>query len=224
MGNGQKNTTTKAAALGAMIVLLILILGTLWMGRAARKDTEESVRLVSLLYLDELAGRREQVVQNNLEEKIRDLQVAVGLMDAMDLDDMEHLQAYQSRMRKLYNLEKFAFVDTEGRIYTADGMQDNIDEYAFDYKTISEPEVSIFNLESTEKKVIIAVPVDLDFMEEKFLSLISENYRQVYEWSTKDKSDWEKVYNRILLATDTISGMTDSYARDLYTDLNGITR
>ena len=60
-------------------------------------------------------------------------------------------------------------------------------------------------------------------MEEKFLSLISENYLQVYEWSVSDKSDWQKVYNRILLATDTISGMTDSYARDLYTDLNGIT-
>ena len=60
-------------------------------------------------------------------------------------------------------------------------------------------------------------------MEEKFLSLVSENYRQVYEWSTAGKSDLEKVYYRILLATDTVSGMTDSYARDLYTDLNGIT-
>ena len=36
-------------------------------------------------------------------------------------------------------------------------------------------------------------------------------------------TDEQKVYYRLLLATDSLSGMTDSYARDLYTDLNGIT-
>ena len=60
-------------------------------------------------------------------------------------------------------------------------------------------------------------------MEEKFLSLISENYKQVYSWSTQGMTDEQKVYYRLLLATDSLSGMTDSYARDLYTDLNGIT-
>jgi dGTPase len=60
-------------------------------------------------------------------------------------------------------------------------------------------------------------------MEEKFLALVSENYKQVYRWSVRGLSDREKLYYKLLLATDTISGMTDSYARDLYTDLNGIT-
>ena len=60
-------------------------------------------------------------------------------------------------------------------------------------------------------------------MEEKFLSLISKNYKQVYSWSTQGVTDEQKVYYWLLLATDSLSGMTDSYARDLYTDLNGIT-
>ena len=51
----------------------------------------------------------------------------------------------------------------------------------------------------------------------------AENYKQVYRWSVRGLSDREKLYYKLLLATDTISGMTDSYARDLYTDLNGIT-
>ncbi len=59
-------------------------------------------------------------------------------------------------------------------------------------------------------------------MEEKFLSLISDNYKQVYRRFSENEPESEKIYLKLLLVTDVISGMTDSYARDLYTDLNGI--
>jgi dGTPase len=59
-------------------------------------------------------------------------------------------------------------------------------------------------------------------MEEKYLSLIPGNYKQVFLRNTAGMTDEQKVYHRILLATDTISGMTDSHARDLYAELNGI--
>ena len=97
MSERKQNKTTRIALFGSLIIALILILGTVWMGQNARKDNEEAVRTVSLLYLDELAGRREQVVENNLQSHIRDLQVAVDLMEAEDLQDAEHLQAYQDR-------------------------------------------------------------------------------------------------------------------------------
>ena len=77
--------------------------------RSAREDNERAAHSVSVLYLDELAGRREQVVENNLQNKIRDLRVAVSLMTEEDLSDMEHLQAYQARMKSLYTLDKFAY-------------------------------------------------------------------------------------------------------------------
>ena len=44
-----------------------------------------------------------------------------------DLSDIEHLQAYQARMKKLYTLDKFAFVDTDGLIYTSFGTQNDIE-------------------------------------------------------------------------------------------------
>jgi len=104
---------------------------------------------------------------------------------------------------------------------------------AFDYAFTS---MSIYKTEIAANSIITylldkLVPAALEFdgekapglMEEKFLSLISENYRQVYEWAASGKPESGKMYYRLLLATDTISGMTDSYARDLYTDLNGIT-
>ena len=159
----MKNNTARITVLCSLIIAVIMILGTIWAGQSAKKDTEQAVRTVSLLYLDELAGRREQVVENNLQSNIRTIQVAIGLLSEEDLSDKAHLEAYQSRMKKLYKLDKFAFVDTDGLIYTSQGTQNNIDEYGFDYRTLSEPEISIFNLNSPEKKVVIAVPVSIPF-------------------------------------------------------------
>ena len=36
------------------------------------------------------------------------------------------------------------------------------------------------------------------------------------------KSEAEKLYLRLHLVTDYVSGMTDSFARDLYQEVNGI--
>ena len=159
----RKRNTTSIAVIGSIVVILIVVFGTVWMGRSAKKDTEEAVRSVSLLYLDELAGRREQVVENNLQQKINEIRTAVEMMSEEDLSDKAHLEEYQRRMKQLFLLDRFAFVDTEGLIYTSTGTQDNIDEFSFDYKTISEPEISIFNPESEQRQVIIAVPVNVPF-------------------------------------------------------------
>ena len=64
--------------------MIILVIGTIWNGNSARKDTETAVRSVSLLYLDELAGRREQVVADNLQGKINVINTALELMTEED--------------------------------------------------------------------------------------------------------------------------------------------
>ena len=160
MDEKKRNGILLVAVIGAMVVAVVLVLGTLWMGQNAREDTEQAVKSVSLLYLDELAGRREQVIASNLSANIENMKVAVGLIDEEDLVDLEHLQAFQSRMKELYGLEKFAFVDSNGLIYTSQGTQNNVEQYDFDYKTISKPEISVKNLNRRNKKVVIAIPID----------------------------------------------------------------
>ena len=159
----RKNRTATITIVGSFVLAIILVAGTIWMGHNARQDTEEAVRMVSLLYLDELAGRREQVVEDNLADKVHTIRVAIDLMTAEDLSDKAHLEAYQTRMKQLYKLDKFAFVDTDGLIYTSTGTQTTIDEYSFDYKSLSEPEISIHNPYGEEKRVVIAVPVQIPF-------------------------------------------------------------
>ncbi|MBO5591212.1 MAG: response regulator [Acidaminococcaceae bacterium] len=156
----KKNNIVKWVVLvGSIIIAAIVVLGTIWTGQSARKDTEAAVRSVSLLYLNELAGRREQVVASNLQSSISNMRIAIGMMTPEDLQDMEHLQAFQAKMKKLYSLDKFAFVDSNGRIYTSKGIQTDINSYKFDYKALTRPEISVKNEEGKDKKVVIAIPM-----------------------------------------------------------------
>jgi len=57
----------------------------------------------------------------------------------------------------------------------------------------------------------------------RMISFISSNYKNAYHFHAKGKSEAEKLYLRLLLITDYICGMTDSYAKRLYQELNAIT-
>ena len=57
--------------------------------------------------------------------------------------------------------------------------------------------------------------------DKKLTSLISDNYLRSY-WNQRRGVESYDLYLRLLLVTDYISGMTDSYAKDLYQILQGI--
>lgn len=59
-------------------------------------------------------------------------------------------------------------------------------------------------------------------VDSKMVGLISPSFMQVYRIHSKDASDNDKLYLRLLLATDYISGMTDGFAKRLYRELNGM--
>ncbi|MBQ3273743.1 MAG: response regulator [Christensenellaceae bacterium] len=161
--DSRNKRTTLVTVISVIVLALILVGSPLWTESQARDDTESAVRSVSNLYLEELAGRREQVVSDNLQKKIDVIGTALELMTDEDLSDSEHLQAYQARIKRLFDLERFAFVDEDGLVYTSLGTQTDIDQYNFDYNTITGPEISIKNIDSRDKKVIIAVPVQMNF-------------------------------------------------------------
>ena len=212
MSENDKSYSRWALVIGGAIVVLILVFGTFWISDSARKDTDQAVHSVSMLYLDELAGRREQVVASNLQSNIDAAQTAVSLMTSEDLSDIAHLQSYQTRMRQLFKLQKFAFVDNQGRIYTATGIQTNIDDYQFDYTSISEPEISVLNLRSSDKSVVIAMPVDIPFADTSFKVCFMEISMQdmlagVSVQSSENDATFCNIYTADGVAlTDTILG------------------
>ncbi len=158
----------KEIVIGAVIVATILLLGTFVAGKNASEDTESAVHAVSLMYLDELAARRAQVVSSTLSNYAASMDAAVGLLTPQDLASITNLQAYQARMKQLYGLEKFAFVDSDGLIYTSRGTRTDVQFYRFDYNTIGGSEVSLKDVDGA-KKVVIAMPVDRLALEGKTL-------------------------------------------------------
>ena len=64
--------------------------------------------------------------------------------------------------------------------------------------------------------------VKMGEIEKRLVSFISENYKSAYHKQAEGKDEAEKLYLRLLLVTDYICGMTDSYATRLYQELNAI--
>ncbi|PJG84981.1 dGTP triphosphohydrolase [Conservatibacter flavescens] len=58
-------------------------------------------------------------------------------------------------------------------------------------------------------------------LDKKLVALISESHKQIYTLFAKDQPPEYQLYLRLLMVTDFISGMTDSYAHDLYLTLSG---
>ena len=56
--NSKRKGIVLASFIVGTVIVLILVFGTMWMGNNAKEDTESAVHSVSLLYLNELAGRR----------------------------------------------------------------------------------------------------------------------------------------------------------------------
>lgn len=65
--------------------------------------------------------------------------------------------------------------------------------------------------------------VKLDALDIRVMSFVSENYINIYRKKSAGKSEAEKLYLRLLLVTDYICGMTDSYAMRLYQEIQGVT-
>ena len=72
---------------------------------------------------------------------------------------------------------------------------------------------AVINYDTNEKMSVLGTRV---------VALISDDYRRIYKIFSEGKSEEEKLYLRLVLATDYICGMTDSFAKDLYQELNGI--
>lgn len=110
-------------------------------------------------------------------------------------------------------------------------------QYAFQIKPILKLEIAAqrildFLLESFVDAVLyFDTEKPLTQVQQKLMALVSDNYIAIYRQfakrvddsqQTASEKEAEKLYLRLLLVTDHVCGMTDSYAKRLYQELNGI--
>ena len=132
---------------------------------------------------------------------------------------------YEAIMEGTYRKDLFF----ETPVYTMmKALGDIAYRYAFTSKPIFKLEIAaetIFNF-LLDKFIDAVIYYDTDkeltAVQQKLMTLISQDYKRIYHYFSKEKSEQEKLYLRLLLVTDYICGMTDSFAKDLYQELNGI--
>lgn len=134
---------------------------------------------------------------------------------------------YDNIMAGTYKTDMFAGTNCQETIKILKGA---MKEFVYDDK-------EILKLELAAKKILSGLLDDLIYAvlywdaetdeykmskaDKKYVNIISANYKEDY-LHAKTGDDAEDLYLRFLMVTDFISGMTDSYAKNLYQELNGI--
>jgi len=67
--------------------------------------------------------------------------------------------------------------------------------------------------------IVYSTEEETTFIEKRTIDTVSEFYKAMYHSESYGKSEQERLYLRILMITDYISGMTDNYAKKLYREL-----
>ncbi len=156
----QKKQAIAFAIWGGMIIAAILIITTIWVSKSARVGTRQAVNRVSEFYLDELAGRRAQVVSEELKNNFTYMENALAVLEEADLTSQETLRRFLGKVKDLYGVDKFAMVDENGIVYTEHSTTSGLSRYAFLSEELTEPTVSTSNLYGAKKQVILATPVE----------------------------------------------------------------
>ncbi|MDE6760703.1 MAG: response regulator [Lachnospiraceae bacterium] len=160
MNEKQKKQTIAYGIVGGIIIAAILLITTIWVSNSARIGTNQAVNRVSEFYLEELAGRRAQVVSEELKNNFAYIENALAILESSDLESQETLRGFLGKVKKLYGVDKFALVDESGIVYTEHSTASGLGRYAFLSEELTEPVISTANLYGAKKQVILAVPVE----------------------------------------------------------------
>lgn len=195
------------------------------------KGTENSTIAQTEWLINKLQSKYNQAIDCGFENPnlyaIQNWVVRVqGIMLSCAVDSF--INNYDSIMEGIYKTELLS--NTRGEL-----VMDVLGDVAFRYAFMTEPilklEVAADNIFNYLLDRLIKALVYYDTpqwkekasaVDQKMIGLISSSFVQTYKFYSEGSSDEDKLYLRLLLATDYISGMTDSYAKRLYQELRGI--
>lgn len=156
----QRKQTVAFAVGGGIIIAVILLLTTVWVMNSAGKGTRQAVSRVSEFYLDELAGRRAQVVAEELKNHFLFMENALDIMEESNLESQQSLRRFLGKMKRLYRMNKFALVDEAGIVYTEHSTTSGLSRYSFLTEDLTGPAIHTANLYGARKQVILVMPVE----------------------------------------------------------------
>ncbi len=160
MNQEQRKQTIASGIWGGIVIAVILLLTTIWVSGSARNGTSQAVARVSEFYLEELAGRRAQVVSEELKNNFVYMENALDILEPSDLASQEALRSFLGKIKKLYGMDRFALVDEQGIVYTEHSTSSGLSRYAFLSEELTQPVINTLNLYGAKKQVVLAIPVE----------------------------------------------------------------
>ena len=155
----MKRLTHFSTIIGSVLVTLIIIGATMWMSIGSRNATDRAVERVSGFYLEELAGRRSQVVSSYFETKAEQMERAVALLGPEDLASLESLRQFIGEVKALLGLRLFAVADEDNVVYTEYTTYMGGSRYAFLSDEQEGPSITTIAKYGGGKEICLAIPV-----------------------------------------------------------------
>ncbi len=162
-GNNHKRNkanTYKIAIIGGIVVFLILFTTSIWTNVTAKNAARSAAENVSNFYIEELANRSVNLIENELQKNYIYAKNAISTITKRDLSSVKSLRAYLGKIRRIYGIDAFAFVDANGLVYTSHSTSSGKTRYPFLAEEITQPIFSTVLNYGGEQELFMALPVN----------------------------------------------------------------
>ena len=164
-----EKTVTITAAIGSILIVIMLIANTYWASRQAISSTNQAVSAVSAFYLESMADRRAKTITNLINNNFDYMEKAVSVIDDEKIESQEDLRAAIGRMRRLLSLNRFALVDEDDIVYTQYTTYTGGSRYPFlANKTLDSKMISTVFMYGSSKELCLAIPIDIKIIGKQF--------------------------------------------------------
>ena len=169
----RRKITEKAvaitAAIGSVLIMIMLIANTYWASRQAISSTNQAVSAVSAFYLESMADRRAKTITNLINNNFDYMEKAVSVIDDEKIESQEELRAAIGRMKSLLSLNRFALVDEDDIVYTQYTTYTGGSRHPFlAKKTLDDKMISTVFIYGSSKDLCLAIPIDIKIMGKQF--------------------------------------------------------
>ncbi len=201
-GAALKRITPVYTVVGAVIVIAVIAIMTMWMSIGARYATNDAVEQVSTFYLRELAKRRSQSVKGVINSRIADMHLAVKALEYEDLSSQDSFRSFIGDIEMLLDLDLLAFADEEDVVYTEYSTYTGKSRHKFLEDMPEEGSViSTVVQYSGKKQICIAIPISgLRFLGKElkacFVEIAIEDFADTLFFGSGDDESVFSLYYR----------------------------
>ena len=143
------------------LAAVILVASTVLWTRSTQHASEQTVNDLVEFYLEEIAERNAGYIAAELDEKARQMEMALNVLDASYLRNEESIRNYISLVQRINGLDMLALADENGMVYTAESTFSGISRFGFLSEKITKTDIHMVSSYGTRTMIIIATPVQL---------------------------------------------------------------